>query len=140
MIVFVIVIPILLLAVALMSSRRCGGGQTASATGTLSGETRKRDRGSTPRAVAGGRARPAATSSAAPSWPGEAASSSRSASPHRPAPFVPPDPEALGVTRRQFLNRSIVGGFVLGLSAGSAPPCSASCGRRSRAASARRSA
>ena len=29
---------------------------------------------------------------------------------------MPPDPEALGVTRRQFLNRSIVGGMVLGLS------------------------
>ncbi|MBI2705828.1 MAG: Rieske 2Fe-2S domain-containing protein [Actinobacteria bacterium] len=32
------------------------------------------------------------------------------------APFVPPDPEALGVTRRQFLNRSIVAFFILGLS------------------------
>jgi cytochrome b6-f complex iron-sulfur subunit len=33
-----------------------------------------------------------------------------------PAPFVPPDPDALGVTRRQFLNRGIVAGFGLGLS------------------------
>lgn len=34
-----------------------------------------------------------------------------------PAPFVPPDADALGVTRRQFLNRSIIGFFVLGLTA-----------------------
>ncbi len=32
-----------------------------------------------------------------------------------PAPFVPPDADALGVTRRQFLNRSIIGFFALGL-------------------------
>lgn len=32
------------------------------------------------------------------------------------SPFVPPDPEALGVTRRQFLNRSIITFFILGLS------------------------
>ncbi len=34
-----------------------------------------------------------------------------------PAPYVPPDADALGVTRRQFLNRSIIGFFVLGLTA-----------------------
>jgi len=34
-----------------------------------------------------------------------------------PAPYVPPDPEELGVTRRQFLNRSIVATMGLGLSA-----------------------
>jgi cytochrome b6-f complex iron-sulfur subunit len=34
-----------------------------------------------------------------------------------PVPMLPPmDPETLGVTRRQFLNRGIVGGFALGLS------------------------
>ena len=32
------------------------------------------------------------------------------------APFVPPDPEVVGVTRRQFFNRSIVGFMTLGLS------------------------
>jgi cytochrome b6-f complex iron-sulfur subunit len=32
-----------------------------------------------------------------------------------PAPFVPPDPELVGVTRRQFFNRSIVGFMALGL-------------------------
>ena len=33
-----------------------------------------------------------------------------------PAPYVPPDPETVGVTRRQFFNRSIVGMMGLGLS------------------------
>ena len=33
-----------------------------------------------------------------------------------PVPYVPVDPETLGVTRRQFFNRSIVAMFVLGLS------------------------
>jgi cytochrome b6-f complex iron-sulfur subunit len=33
-----------------------------------------------------------------------------------PAPWVPPDPEIIGVTRRQFFNRSIVAMMVLGLS------------------------
>jgi cytochrome b6-f complex iron-sulfur subunit len=33
-----------------------------------------------------------------------------------PAPLVPPDPEVIGVTRRQFFNRSIVAMFGLGLS------------------------
>jgi cytochrome b6-f complex iron-sulfur subunit len=32
------------------------------------------------------------------------------------APYVPPDPETLGVTRRQFFNRSIIAFFILGLS------------------------
>jgi cytochrome b6-f complex iron-sulfur subunit len=32
------------------------------------------------------------------------------------APYVPPDPEVIGVTRRQFFNRSIVAMFGLGLS------------------------
>jgi cytochrome b6-f complex iron-sulfur subunit len=33
-----------------------------------------------------------------------------------PAPYVPPDPETLGVTRRQFFNRSIIAMFGLSLS------------------------
>ena len=38
------------------------------------------------------------------------------AGPTAPVPFIPPDADALGVSRRQFLNRGIVAGFVLGLS------------------------
>lgn len=36
--------------------------------------------------------------------------------PAPPAPFVEPDAEQIGVYRRQFLNRSIIAGFILGLS------------------------
>jgi cytochrome b6-f complex iron-sulfur subunit len=36
--------------------------------------------------------------------------------PAPPAPFVAPDDEEIGVYRRQFLNRSIIGGFILGIS------------------------
>ncbi|MFZ4517467.1 MAG: ubiquinol-cytochrome c reductase iron-sulfur subunit [Microthrixaceae bacterium] len=36
-------------------------------------------------------------------------------SPAPPAVFVPPDPEAFGVTRRQFLNRGVIAVFGLGL-------------------------
>lgn len=32
-----------------------------------------------------------------------------------PVAYIPPDPDALGVTRRQFLNRSIIGTFALSL-------------------------
>ena len=38
------------------------------------------------------------------------------ARPSAPVAYVPPDPELIGVTRRQFFNRSIIGMFVLGLS------------------------
>jgi cytochrome b6-f complex iron-sulfur subunit len=38
------------------------------------------------------------------------------AGPSAPVPFIPPDADALGVSRRQFLNRGIVTGFLLGLS------------------------
>lgn len=37
-------------------------------------------------------------------------------SPQPPAPYQPADPEAIGVTRRQFFNRSVVAMFGLGLS------------------------
>ena len=36
------------------------------------------------------------------------------AGPSAPAPWVPPDEEQMGVTRRQFMNRGIVAGFALG--------------------------
>lgn len=38
------------------------------------------------------------------------------AEPSEIAPYVPPDPDTLGVTRRQFFNRSIITFFIVGLS------------------------
>ena len=85
--------------------------QSDSAIGMLSRETRSRDRSSavlraeappTGREVE--RAAAAARSGAlAPAEPGRP-----------PAPYVPPDPETIGVSRRQFFNRTIV--MLMGLS------------------------
>jgi cytochrome b6-f complex iron-sulfur subunit len=84
-------------------------------TGRLSAETRKKDRGDSPYLEQGeqlkGRAyEKQVVTAAAPGTdlavPAETA----------PVPYVPVDPEQLGVTRRQFFNRSIVAMFGLGLS------------------------
>src|SRR5690606_25137255 len=39
------------------------------------------------------------------------------AAPAAPVAWTPPDEDAMGVTRRQFMNRGIVGGFALGIGA-----------------------
>ncbi len=92
---------------------------TYTAIGQLSGETVKRDR---TRVAAGVNA--AADSGEEPTGSAIelAARAERSgelvsqdSSP--PVVYVPPDPETLGVTRRQFLNRGIVAMFSLGLAA-----------------------
>ena len=54
----------------------------------------------------------------------------------RPAPYVPPDPDVIGVTRRQFFNRSIVSDVRHSVCPASAPRASPSCGPSSAAASA----
>ncbi len=90
------------------------GRDTSTAIGQLSGETVKRDKkldvpepGDTSNASAGkqvelaGSARGRAALVAAESAP--------------PVAYVPPDPETIGVARRQFLNRGILGMFGLGL-------------------------
>ena len=53
------------------------------------------------------RRRPAGRSSW-PRWRTSARPSSRRPRPVAPVPYVPPDPETIGVTRRQFFNRGIV--------------------------------
>ena len=85
--------------------------QSDAAIGMLSRETRSRDRSSTvlraeapPSGREVERAAAAALSGAlAPAEPGRP-----------PAPYVPPDPETIGVSRRQFFNRTIV--MLMGLS------------------------
>jgi cytochrome b6-f complex iron-sulfur subunit len=90
--------------------------ETGAAVGGLSRETRRRDRGSLPPVEderPSGREveRSAALERRTPS--AEIVVAAESA----PVPWVPPDPETLGVSRRQFLNRSIVNlmGFSLGV-------------------------
>lgn len=108
-----------LVAVATSFRRR----DTHTAIGQLSGETVKRDR-SKVGAVAGLDA--ADVGQSAEQLPGSAveaaakadrAGSLVPADATPPVVYVPPDPETLGVTRRQFLNRGIVAMFGLGLAA-----------------------
>ncbi len=93
---------------------------TYTAIGQLSGETVKRDR----TRVAAGVNAAAAEGEAAPTGSAiEAAARAErsgelvSADSAPPVVYVPPDPETLGVTRRQFLNRGIIAMFGLGLAA-----------------------
>jgi cytochrome b6-f complex iron-sulfur subunit len=101
---FLVVLAVLLIAGA--ARRR----DTGEATGGLSRETRKRDKSKR------------ATESLATEEPATGASVEKAAAIERRepsteivkstagevAPWVPPDPETLGVTRRQFLNRGVV--------------------------------
>lgn len=112
------VLALLALVVVGTSFRRR---DTYTAIGQLSGETVKRDRSREPVAVSAadiGQTAEATTGSAVEA----AARADRSgalvpASERPPVVYVPPDPETLGVTRRQFLNRGIVAMFSLGLAA-----------------------
>lgn len=92
---------------------------TYTAIGQLSGETVKRDRS---RVAVGADA--AATGQTGEQLPGSAIEAAAKANRQGelvpadnkpPVVYVPPDPETLGVTRRQFLNRGIVAMFGLGL-------------------------
>lgn len=113
--VLIIVIPVLVVLagiVLIASSRRR---DTGDATGLLSRETVKRDKGES-----------SALGDAAPGPTGREVELSAdlerrgdelvSAGAPDLSPYVPPDPDAIGVTRRQFFNRSIVLLFALGLS------------------------
>ncbi len=111
------VLALLALVVVATSFRRR---DTHTAIGQLSGETVKRDRGA--RVAVGADA--AATGQAGEQLTGSAIEAAAkadrsgelvSADSTPPVVYVPPDPETLGVTRRQFLNRGIVAMFGLGL-------------------------
>ena len=112
------VLALLALVVVGTSFRRR---DTYTAIGQLSGETVKRDRSRQSVSVGAadiGQTAEATTGSAVEA----AARADRSgalepASERPPVVYVPPDPETLGVSRRQFLNRGIVAMFSLGLAA-----------------------
>lgn len=114
--ILVIAIPVLLLAagfVVFTSLRR----REAAEAGHLSRETRQRDRRSrkpAPFLEGSSSGRDIERASVLARKGGDLVPVSE---PAPPAPFVAPDAEEIGVNRRQFLNRSIIGGFVLGLSA-----------------------
>ncbi len=106
LIIGLIVLAVLALIVVTASFRKR---DTYSAIGQLSGETVRRDRGGD------------LDIEASPTGK-EVEAAARTASTdlvvqedRPPVVYVPPDPETLGVTRRQFLNRSIVSMFGLAL-------------------------
>ncbi len=116
----VLIVAVVLLGLAAItlfaSSRRR---DSRDAVGYLSRETRARDQGER----AAGAPATTATSSLRGKEYERSVALARSGSsdivPVRSAPpavYVPPDPETLGVTRRQFLNRSIIGFMIMSLS------------------------
>ncbi len=115
MIVFAIAIPLLCLAAGFAIFSSLQRRQADDATGYVSRETRKRDRRS---------AKPTPVQEGASGRDVEhAAQLARKGGDlvpvSEPAPlaaFVPPDADEIGVNRRQFLNRSMIGGMLLGIS------------------------
>jgi len=114
----VIVIPVLLVAgafVVFSALRRKDEAEVSG--GYVSRETRKRDRVSrksqTPALQEGSSGKEVERAAQLARKGGDLVPVSE---PAPPAPFVAPDDDEIGVYRRQFLNRSIIGGFILGLS------------------------
>lgn len=115
--ILVIAVPVLVLAAGLVvftSLRRREAGDAAG-QGYLSRETRRRDRKSRKAnlLLEGTSGREVERAAQLARRGGDLVPVTE---PAPPAPFVAPDPDEVGVSRRQFLNRSIIGGFILGLS------------------------
>ena len=115
----IIVVAILVLAalVILATYAAMRGRQQSAALGMLSRETRKRD--ATTEVLAATKPLTGREVEKAAVQQRQAVEKelvlARNAAPP-PAPYVPPDPETVGISRRQFFNRSIVSMFGLGLS------------------------
>ncbi|HAS09281.1 MAG TPA: hypothetical protein DCS55_01990 [Acidimicrobiaceae bacterium] len=115
-IIAVVALVVLAGVVLLAAARR---NQTQKAIGVLSRETRSRDAGAATittreegKATASGRELELAAKLER-SRSGKELVTAGSAA---PTAWVPPDPDTLGATRRQFLNRGITGFFIVGLS------------------------
>ena len=111
----VIAIPVLVILAGFVLFASLKRRDDAEATGYLSRETRKRDRSSR-------KATPLLEGTSGKDVERAAQLARKGgdlvpvAEPAPPAPFVAPDDEEIGVYRRQFLNRSIIGGFLLAIS------------------------
>lgn len=111
--VLFIAIPLLVvlaLVVLVASSRRRDTG-----AGALSRETRARDRGEVDLAEAADEESKSGREVEKEAVLARTGALVQASEPAPPAPYVPPDAETLGVTRRQFFNRSIVAMFGLGI-------------------------
>jgi cytochrome b6-f complex iron-sulfur subunit len=106
--VLLIAIPVLVVLAGVLLFAAARRRDTGEAIGLLSRETRKRDRGGVQpdpdAAPTTGRDVERATALERR----EPSKELVTAGARTPAPWVPPDPDALGVTRRQFMNRGIV--------------------------------
>jgi cytochrome b6-f complex iron-sulfur subunit len=116
--VLLIAIPVLVALAALALYTTSQRRDRAGATGTLARETRKKDRGvpeflEEDEAATGRDVEREAVLARRGGGTGTAVV--RADAPPAPVAYVPPDPETVGVSRRQFFNRSIVAMFGLGL-------------------------
>jgi cytochrome b6-f complex iron-sulfur subunit len=121
--VLLIAIPVLVLLVGVLVFGALRRREADDAIGRLSRETVRRDRAREETEAEAGGPLPAPPTGREVE---AAAVTARRPAPSRavvkaeappPAPWVPPDEETVGVTRRQFLNRSIVGAMTFSLAA-----------------------
>jgi cytochrome b6-f complex iron-sulfur subunit len=116
--IILIAVPVLIVLAGVLLFASARRRDTGSAQGVLSSETARRDRGPVELSEADHRASGREVERAAVLARREAVTPVKVAEP--PVAWVPPDEETMGVTRRQFFNRSIVVSFALGLTTFSA--------------------
>jgi cytochrome b6-f complex iron-sulfur subunit len=114
--IIAIAVPVLVVLAGVLLFATARRRDTDEATGVLSSETARRDRGPVELTEADHRASGREVERAAALARREAAAPARVAVAEPPVAWVPPDAETLGITRRQFFNRGIVTTFALGLS------------------------
>jgi cytochrome b6-f complex iron-sulfur subunit len=112
--IIAIAVPILVVLAGVLLFASARRRDIGTAEGVLSSETARRDRGPVELTEAGRPVSGREVERAAVLARREAATPVKVAEP--PVAWVPPDDETVGVTRRQFFNRSIVVSFALGLS------------------------
>ena len=112
--IIAIAVPVLVVLAGVLLFAAARRRDTGSAEGVLSSETARRDRGPVELSEEGRPVHGREVERAAVLARRESAAPVKVAEP--PVAWVPPDDETLGVTRRQFFNRSIVVAFILGLS------------------------
>jgi cytochrome b6-f complex iron-sulfur subunit len=112
-----IAIPVLIVLAGVLLFASARRRDTGEVIGALARETRKRDRGAvTPSAATDTAVTGRQVEAAAALERREASRAVATIDAKPPVAWVPPDPEVLGVSRRQFFNRSIVTFFAVGLS------------------------
>ncbi|MGQ0433600.1 MAG: ubiquinol-cytochrome c reductase iron-sulfur subunit [Microthrixaceae bacterium] len=114
--VLLIALPALIVLAGILLFAAARRRDTGEVIGALARETRKRDRGAVAPEVVGDAVTGKQVEAAAALERVEASRAVATIDAKPLVAWVPPDPEVLGVTRRQFFNRGIVGFFVLGLS------------------------